>query len=116
MPQQTLTLFDSSVVATAEAGRTIGGYIKKLHVINPNVTDAYLQLFDLAVADVTLGTTTPKVSFLIPAGSGGASGAYADDFGVDGLHFQTAITYACTTTATGNTAPTTGLILNVVYI
>lgn len=116
MPQQTLTLFDSSVAATAEAGRTIGGYIKKIHAINSNVVDVYLQLFDAAVADVTVGTTTPKQSYLIPAGSGGGAGAYADDFGVDGLHFQTAITYACTTTATGNTAPTTGLVLNVVYI
>ena len=116
MAQHYLTLFDSDGDNTAQACRTSGGILKKIHIINPNSTDAFLQLFDAAVADVNVGTTTPKQSYLIPAGNGVTYGAYEADFASDGLKFATAITYACTTTATGSGDPTTGLIVNMVYI
>ena len=74
-----------------------------------------MQLFDLPTAGVTVGTTTPKQSYLIPAGDGTNSGAFENDFGAEGMDFQIAITYACTTTATGSGDPTTGLTVNLVY-
>ncbi len=100
------TFFDSDGDNTAQVGKSASGYLYFLEVTNPNGIDAYLQLFDLAAADVTVGTTTPKLSLLVP-GNGGMDKAFAVP-----LKFGTAITYACTTTATGNGDPATGLVVN----
>ena len=109
------TLFDSDGDNSAQAAKTIPGYIDYLHIINPNTAQAFLQLFDVAAASVTVGTTTPKLSFLIPAGDGTNSGGFERSFDPP-LHFSAnAITYACTTTATGNGDPTTGLTVNIQF-
>lgn len=104
------TLFDSDGDNTAQACKARGGSLNYIHVINPNATDAYLQLFDAAAANVTVGTTTPKQSYFVPG-----NGAFEVSFGPDGIPFGTAITYACTTTATGSGDPSTGLTVNMVY-
>lgn len=110
------THFDSDGDNTAQAVKTTRGFVKYIHVINPNTSQAFLQLFDAAVASVTVGTTTPVQSYLIPPGDGTTSGAFEVAFGSEsGLYFDTAITYACTTTATGNGDPTTGLTVSMVY-
>lgn len=103
------TLFDADGDNTAQACKTSAGSLYGLHIINSNVADAYLQLFDLAVASVTVGTTTPKQSYIVPA-----QGAVEMVFSVP-LEFLTAITYSCTTTPTGNGDPTTGLTVNLAY-
>ena len=115
MPLFNLTLFDSDGDNTAQACKTTAGKLVYVHIVNPNTAQAFLQLFDLAVASVTVGTTAPKQTYLVPAGDGVNSGAFDHDFQTDGLDFQFAITYACTTTATGNGDPTTGLTVNLVY-
>lgn len=109
------TTFDSDGDNSAQAGRTVGGKLHYVHVVNTNSADAYLQLFDLATGSVTVGVTTPKLSLLIPAGNGTDAGAFEAGFGPLGIVFNTAITYACTTTATGSTDPTTGLTVNLVH-
>ena len=108
------TTFDSSGDNSAQAAAASGAYLSYIHVINPNTAQAFLQLFDVAAADVTVGTTTPKQSYLIPAGDGVNSGAFEAILRPP-LHFSTAITYACTNTATGNGNPATGLTVNLVY-
>ena len=85
--------------------------IYNLEVSNPNTVDCYLQLFDFATGDVTVGTTTPAMSLFVPAGDGTLNGAMDKEYS-GGLTFETAITYACTTTATGSGDPTTGLVVN----
>lgn len=108
--------FDSDGDNTAQAMKTSGGYLLHLHVINTNTADAYLQIFDAAVGDVTVGTTTPTQSYLIPAAASSTkAGAFVLDITEGGWPFSTAITYACTTTASGSGDPTTGLIVNAVY-
>lgn len=102
---------DSDGDNTAQAMKTTGGEIHFLHVVNTNAADAYFQLFDAATGDVTVGTTTPMHSFLVPAGNGSNAGMYELPPGVV-IEFDNAITYACTTTATGNTDPTVGLVVN----
>jgi hypothetical protein len=68
----------------------------------------YVQFFDVAAGSVTLGTTVPKFSLVVPAG-----GYRDNDFGPEEkVTFATAISVAATTTATGLTAPTTGLGAN----
>ena len=109
------TLFDSSGDQTAQVLKASPGYLKYLHAINANTVDIYVQFFDAAVADVTVGTTTPKWSLLVPAGNG-AQGGIFDEQWQDPVSFGTAISYACTTTATGAGAPTTGLTLNFGFI
>lgn len=108
------TLFDPDGDNTAQVVKAGGGTLWVLEVSNPNAEDAYLQLYDLAAGDVTVGTTTPKQSYLVPAGDGTRDGAFDRVFPI-GMLFRTAITYACTTTPTGNGDPTTGLVVNALY-
>ena len=111
MPGPGRPFFDSDGDNTAQAIIAKAGELYALEVSNPNNVDGYIQLFDLATGDVTVGATTPKQSFLAPAGDGTQEGGM-DKFWPNGMVFDTAITYACTTTATGGTALSTGLVVN----
>lgn len=106
--------FDADGDNSAQVCRTSAGFIDYIHVVNPNNADAFLQLFDLPTGSVTVGTTTPTQSYIVPAGDGTNDGAFAISFPTP-VQFRTAITYACTTTATGNTDPSTGLTVNIVH-
>jgi len=64
------TYFDADGDNTAQAVKTAGGNVYAVEISNINTTDAFLQLFDLATGNVTVGTTTPKLSLFIPAGDG----------------------------------------------
>jgi hypothetical protein len=88
----------------ASAG-TFGGY----YVYNPNASVAYIQVFDLASASVTVGTTAPDLVFGIPASSA------ANLEITNGVNMANAITLVCTTTATGSTAPGTGLDITALF-
>lgn len=107
--------FDSDGDNSVQSVKTVAGRIHAIEVSNPNAADAFLQLFDLATGDVTVGTTTPILSLIVPAGDATLDGAMDKNWGEEGLDFQTAITYACTTTATGNGDPSTGLIVNILF-
>ncbi len=85
------------------AGKLLGWYL-----YNPNSSVAYVQIFDVSGA-VTLGTTAPDLTLGIPAGSA------ANLMDAVGLDFANAIKIACTTTATGSSAPSTGLDCNFFY-
>lgn len=80
------------------------------HIYNPNASVAFVQFFNTLAAGVTIGTTTPVQSYAIPAG-----GVLEDQFVVP-HNWSTAITVAATTTATGSTAPGTGLVVNLGHI
>lgn len=99
--------FDGDADNTVQTIKASGGQLYALEVQNPNATAAYLQLFDASAPVV--GTTTPVQSFYVPA-SGGMDKSFAIP-----IEFGTAIKYACTTTATGNTDPLVGLVLNAAY-
>lgn len=94
---------------TAQAIKTSDGWLGYLHVANSNTSAAYLQLFDAATSDVTVGTTTPIQSYFIPP-NGGWESPWEEP-----MRFDHAITYACTTEPTGSGAPTTGLLVNARY-
>jgi hypothetical protein len=83
---------------------SFGGY----YIYNPNATVAYVQVFDAATATtITLGTTVPDMIFAIPATSA------ANIELTNGVNMTNGIKLACTTTATGLTAPGTGLDMTV---
>lgn len=106
--------FDSDGDNTAQAVKTTAGRIHAIEVSNKNNADAFIQLFDTATTGVTVGTTTPKLSILVPKGDGTLYGSKDMVFNFP-IRFTTAITYACTTTPTGNTDPTIGLTVNILY-
>jgi hypothetical protein len=97
---------DENAVAavTAKSRRIVS-----MSCFNPGGTLAYIQFFDAARADVTVGTTAPY--FVIPLPAGG---------GIDGpcgpRQFSTAITYAVTATATGSGAPASDCIVQFDYL
>jgi len=88
------TVFDADADETAQAIKSAAGTLVRLTVDNADTSaKIYVQLFDVAVGDVTVGTTTPKYVIPIPAGA-----MYDDKLVMD---FATAITYAVTATPTG---------------
>lgn len=107
--------FDNDGDNTAQAMKTTEGDIYFFHAVNANTADAYVQFFDAATGDVTVGTTTPDFVLFVPGGDGTNDGAIAQQFYNAPVHFENAVTYACTTTATGNTDPTTGLVISATY-
>jgi|GEM_PF-1825824 len=108
------TLFDADGDNTAQVCKASAGNLYGFSISNTNAVDTWIQFFDLATGDVTVGTTTPKVSYLIPAGDGTDDGASGGQFTIP-ITFATAITYVCTTTPTGAGDPTTGLVVNLNY-
>jgi len=99
-------LTNTAVAVKASAGNLYG-----VAFVNTGGVSAFVQMFDLATGSVTLGTTVPKMVFWVPAG-----GAWEEKFtGEAKVSFATAITVAATTTGTGNTAPSTGIMATVIY-
>jgi hypothetical protein len=78
---------------------------------NPNSTLCYLQFFDASsAAAVTLGTTAPAFWLAVPAFGGGL-----DTPLVNAYPFRQGIVVACTTTPTGNTAPSSACPTTIFY-
>jgi len=93
--------------------RTLVFYV---HLINPNTTDVFCQMFDALIANVIVGTTVPTYSFIIPGGSGASNrGAFEQEFAVP-LQFNTALSIAVTTGATTNGAPGSDAVVNIGYL
>lgn len=93
---------NSAQVLKASAG-TFGGY----YTNNPNTGDTWLHIYNVAAASVTVGTTAPKLTFRMP---GIATNSVAANLEItNGIQFDTAMSFACTSTATGNGAPANAL-------
>lgn len=103
-------LSNTDVAVKASAGR-VHGY----NFFNPGTALAYVHFYDLATADVTVGTTTPKLSIALPSSATAQVGV---DTGLGGppITFATAITVAASTTPGGGTAPGTAIVANIFYI
>ncbi len=95
---------------TVQTVKGTGGVLAGYMIYNPNSSVAYVQIFNAATATtVTLGTTTPVMVVPIPPTS--AANVTTDV----GLGFTNGIKLACTTTATGSSAPSTGLDMTLFY-
>lgn len=104
------TNFQAALSTTVVAVDANPGQLYELYCYNSNASVAFVQLFDLATGSVTLGTTTPKLSYGIPATN--ASGFTVS---LVGTQFSTAISAAVATTATGSGAVGSGLTCNFKY-
>ena len=96
----------AALSTTVEAIKASAGELGNILCYNPNATVAYVQVFNVAAASVTLGSTAPNYIVSVPATS---NGGYSGLPGGHGMAFGTAISFAATTTPTGSTAPGTGL-------
>jgi hypothetical protein len=99
---------------TPDAVKATPGRILKIVAVNSAASARYLKLWNLATANVTVGTTVPSKTFLLPAGS-----TTPLDWGVAGLTFSTAIAASVTTGVldTDVAAPTANdVLLQVDYV
>jgi hypothetical protein len=100
----------NSVVSVKSAAGELGSY----HCVNQSGAVAYVQVFDAATAGaVALGSTTPVLSFGLPAASSLPGGGNLE--WSNGIHFANGIQVAATMTATGSTAPSTAVDCNFAY-
>ena len=97
-------------VAALAAGTNIGYLLFNILATNTHATDPiYVQFFDLASGDVTVGGTTPTFVLAVPA-QGTTVLATSVPKG-----FRTAVTIACTATPTGAGAPAANGVMNFDY-
>lgn len=101
---------DADCDNTAQSVKAGSGNLKGWYISNANTTVACVQIFNIASGSVTVGTSTPTLSLCIPPDD-----AAANVMTEPGIGFGTQISVACTTTATGSTDPTTGLVVNLMY-
>ena len=105
---------DQSSTATLVVGK--GTALTTMEVQNINTSDVFIQIFDaVAAADVSVGTTVAKQSYVIPASDGANRSASSKDWGDRGLMFTNGIVIAITTTVGGSTAPATACVVNMTY-
>ena len=93
------------------------GQVFSIVAFNRTATPLYLKFYNDTAANVIVGTTTPVLTFLIPANadSDGAGFSYSNPIG---LAFSAAITVACTTGVLDNDTGAPGAndaIVNVGY-
>lgn len=93
----------TALTSTAQAIKASAGCVFGYFIYNPNATAQFVQFYNVASGSVTVGTTNPQFMLTIPAMSA------ANLISPVGIQFTTAISWAATSTAGGNGAPTTAL-------
>jgi hypothetical protein len=89
--------------------------IMDIDVVNTDTEDRWLQLFDQTATPV-MGTTTPVLSYMIPAASSGTvRGSFSKSFDPSGLLVSNSCWYALATTPTGGAALSTAAVVNILY-
>jgi hypothetical protein len=90
-----------------------------LHAINLSNAKRYLKFYNATAANVTVGTTTPVLTFPIPTFADTNGAGFTINFGDAGLQFSTAITVAATTGFADNDTGAPGaneIIVNLGYL
>lgn len=80
---------------TSVAVKASAGQLYSIVATNTNAAARFLKLYNVAQGSVTVGTTTPDMTFAIPGNTAGAG--FVLDTGGIGIAFGTAITYGITT-------------------
>lgn len=107
--QGALPYRNAALKATKQVVSSAKSRVYGLHVWNQDTSDTYLQFYDALTAGVTVGTTTPTLTLVVPASSG------IDKDTTIPWEFNTGIVVAATTTVGGSTNPTNGLLINLFY-
>jgi hypothetical protein len=112
MARQLKVYRNTNLLATDVEVKPVAGKVFWIEIHNTNAAVEFVHFYDELAANVTVGTTTPKVSFAVA--SSGQRFIFPDTER-EILNHATAITIAASTTATGNTAPGTGLVVHIGY-
>jgi hypothetical protein len=90
-----------------------------VHAINLAATKRYLKFYNATAANVTVGTTTPVLTFPLPTMADTNGAGFTISLGPHGVQFDTAMTVAATTGFADNDTGAPGgneVILNAGYI
>lgn len=114
------TIFRSiDIDESEEEVKATAGTLYWLHAMNQTASKRYLKFYNATAANVTVGSTTPVMTFVIPT-MGDTNGAgFVMEFGAGGVSFSTAITVACTTGLADNDSGAPGandVIINLGYV
>ena len=113
-----LTIFRSlDIDETEEEVKATAGQLYFIHAMNLVATLRYLKFYNATAANVTVGTTTPVLTFPIPANS--TTGAGFTVAIPHGFPFSTAISVACTTGRADNDTGAPGasdVVINLGYL
>ena len=97
---------------TAQAVKASAGTVYGVQAINTSAAIAYVQIFNLAAASVTMGTTAPALEILVPV----TSGFVNLNLSAIGVAFGTAISVGSATAEGGGTGSASGVTVYVEYI
>lgn len=93
---------------TEDAVSTVATRMDWIHAVNVTADALYLHLYNATTANITVGTTTPLLTFVVPSQAAGTSGGGFNMAFPNGIAFGTALSIAATTSATsGTTGPAT---------
>ena len=95
--------------ATVAAVKATNGQLFGYHIYNSNTAVAFVHFYDIPSGRVTVGTSARKITLAVPPG-GGVDGVFPMP-----ITFTTAMAIAATTTITGSTNPTTGLLVDIFF-
>lgn len=104
---------------TEDAIKATAGKLFWIHVMNLSASVRYIKFYNATVANVTVGTTTPVLSFPVPTMADTNGAGFCVHFGDVGLQFDTAITVAATTGLADNSTGAPGaneVVLNAGYL
>jgi hypothetical protein len=100
---------------TEDAIKASAGQVYFIQCTNLDATVIYLHFYDAGTGSVTVGTTTPDLTFAVPTQGDGNGAGFVLNI-PNGIAFATAITVAATTTVGGAGGPGANeVILNVGY-
>jgi hypothetical protein len=103
---------------TEDAIKASAGKLFWIHVMNLANAKRYIKFYNATTANVTVGTTTPVLSFPIPTMADTNGAGFVVSFGDVGVQFDTAITVAATTGLADNDTGAPGaneIVLNAGY-
>lgn len=82
---------------TEDEIKATAGKLGWIHVINRSTGVRYIKFYNATAANVTVGSTTPVLSFPVPTMADTNGAGFNINFGDAGVQFDTAITVAATT-------------------
>jgi hypothetical protein len=92
-----MTIFRSiDIDETEEEIKASAGQVFSITAFNRTAAPLYLKFYNATAANTTVGTTTPVLTFLVPANADSDGAGFVWNHPI-GFAFDTAITVACTT-------------------
>lgn len=95
------TLYKNIDVDAKDEVKATAGQVYWIHAMNTTAAPVFLKFYDLAAASVTVGTTVPDLTFLVPANADSDGAGFALSI-PNGIEFTTGITIAGTALVADN--------------